>query len=145
MATYKSGEVTLQGSAEEVYNKLSNLDNLRDLLAKIPADRLPEEQKKQLESLEITPDSITFPGGPVGSLTLQMTEKIEPTLIRLDGVGTPVKLGLSMHITPECPTSSKGEVDIDIDLPAMLKPMVGGQIQKMADQFGQMLKAISFS
>ena len=145
MAIYKSGEVTLQASAEDVFNKLSNLENLSSLIASIPEDKIPADQKKALESLTITEDSISFPGGPVGSLTLKMTERKAPNLIKLEGVGSPVPLSMTMHISPEGAFSSKGQVDIDIQIPALLKPMVGGQIQKIADQFGDMLKSIPFA
>lgn len=145
MAIYKSPEVTLKGSATEVYDKLSNLENLKSLMDKIPVDQVPEDKRKAFEDLQITQDSISFPAGPVGALTLKMTEKVSPSLIRLDGEGSPVPLALIMHIEPEGTTASKGYVEIDIQIPALLKPMVGGQIQKMADQFSDMLKSISFT
>ena len=145
MAKYSSGEVRMNGSAETVFNKLSNLQNLRDLLDKVPADRVPEDKRAMFENLEITNDTIVIPGGPMGSLTLRVVERVVPSLIKLAGEGLPIALSLSMHIKPESDTSSKANVDIDMDIPAMLKPMIGGQIQKMASQFGDMLGAISFS
>ena len=145
MAKYTSGNINLNGSAEAVFNKLSNLQNLRDLLDKVPADKVPDNQRAMLENLEITSDSIVIPGGPMGALTLKMVEKIEPELIKLNGEGLPMALSLAMHIKPESETKSSANVEIEIDIPAMLKPLIGGQIQKMASQFGDMLGAISFS
>ena len=72
-------------------------------------------------------------------------EKTEPSLIKLAAGNSPVPLTLTLHISPETDASCSAKVDIDIDLPPMLKPMVGGHIQKMADQFGQVLKAIPFA
>ena len=145
MAIYNSEPVTLSSSAENVYAKLSNLENLRSLLEKVPADKIPEDKKAMFDSITITSDSITVPGGPVGSITFKVVEKVEPTLIKLDGQGSPVPLSLAIHITPDGPSSCYANVLVDIALPAMLKPMVGGHIQKMAEQFGQVLKAIPFS
>ncbi|MDE6444654.1 MAG: hypothetical protein K2K64_09600 [Muribaculaceae bacterium] len=145
MAKYQSSEETLQASAEAVFSKLSNLENLRSLLDRVPADKIPEDKKAMFDNITITPDSITVPGGPVGALTFRMTEKVEPTLIALSGEGSPVPLSLAMHITPESESSCKAKVEIDIEIPAMLKPMIGGHIQKMADQFGEVLKAIPFA
>ncbi|MDE6578239.1 MAG: hypothetical protein K2J82_06390 [Muribaculaceae bacterium] len=144
MATYKSQETPLQASAEAVFSKLSNLENLRSLLEKVPADKIPEDKKAMFDSISITPDSITVPGGPVGALTFRISEKIEPTLIALSGEGSPVPLSLAMHISPVSEAECKAQVVIDIEIPAMLKPMIGGHIQKMADQFGEVLKAIPF-
>lgn len=145
MAKYNSSEETLHASAEAVFSKLSNLENLRSLLDRVPADKIPEDKKAMFESITITPDSITVPGGPVGAMTFRVTEKVEPTLIALSGEGSPVPLSLAMHITPETESSCKAKVEIDIEIPAMLKPMIGGHIQKMADQFGEVLKAIPFA
>ncbi|MDE6771959.1 MAG: hypothetical protein K2J49_05095 [Muribaculaceae bacterium] len=145
MAIYSSDSVTLSSSAENVYSKFSNLENLRALLDKVPADSIPDDKRAMYESITITPDSITVPGGPVGALSFKVVEKREPSLIRLNGEGSPVPLTLSMNITPVNADSCTVKVDIDIALPAMLKPMVGGHIQKMADQFSQVLKAIPLS
>lgn len=147
MATYNSEEISLMAPAGAVYSKLSNLDNLRSLLEKVPADKIPADKLEMFNSISVTPDSVTVPGGPVGALTFRMKEKIEPTLIKLAGEGLPpgIALSLSLHITPEGESTSKAKVTIDISIPAMLKPMVSGPLQKMADQFGQVLRAIPFA
>lgn len=145
MATYQSPEVSLHAPAEAVFAKLSNLENLRSLLEKVPADQIPADKREMFDNITITADSITVPGGPVGSLTFRVKEKREPSLIRLEGEGSPVPLSLSLNISPDGADYSRAQAEIDIAIPAMLKPMVSGPIQKMADQFGQVLKAIPFS
>lgn len=147
MATYNSEEISLMAPAGAVYSKLSNLANLRSLLEKVPADKIPADKLEMFNSISVTPDSVTVPGGPVGALTFRMKEKVEPTLIKLAGEGLPpgIALSLSLHITPEGESTSKAKVTIDISIPAMLKPMVSGPLQKMADQFGQVLRAIPFA
>ena len=147
MATYNSEEISLMAPAGAVYSKLSNLDNLRSLLEKVPADKIPADKLEMFNSISVTPDSVTVPGGPVGALTFRMKEKVEPTLIKLAGEGLPpgIALSLSLHITPEGESTSKAKVTIDISIPAMLKPMVSGPLQKMADQVGQVLRAIPFA
>lgn len=145
MASYKSDKVTLNASADKVFGKLSNLEGLSDLLKRAPLDKISEEQRGMLEQVKVTPDTITFPGGPVGELTLGIAEKVDPTLIRLEGRGTPVPLGLSMHIAPLTPDTCEAYVDINVKIPMMLAPMIGGTVQKMADQFGGMLRQIPFN
>lgn len=140
MATYKSEIVSLAYPAERVYAKLSNLEGLGDLLKNVPTSSIPADQAAMLEQVTVTGDSISFPAGPVGSLTLKVVERVEPTLIALEGVGSPVPMSLSLHITPLTPDTCEAYVKIDIQIPAMLKPMVNGPLQKMADQFAQMLR-----
>lgn len=144
MAVYKSSEVTIAASAQVVFDKLSNLNNLKELITKIPQDQIPEDKRKAFEDITITEDSISFPAGPVGALTFKVTQKTSPTLIKLEGIGSPVPLNLALHLIEENENSSRGYVEIDIEIPALLKPMIGGQIQKMADQFAEMLRAIPF-
>ncbi len=145
MATYNSTEVSLHAPAQTVFAKLSNLENLRSLLDKVPADQIPADKRQMFDGITITPDSITVPGGPVGSLTFRVKEKIDPSLIKLEGEGAPVPMTLAMHISPDGEEYSRAKVEIDIAIPALLKPMVSGPIQQMADQFSQVLKAIPFS
>lgn len=145
MATYNSKEVTLQTSATNVFDKLSNLENLKSLLDKVPADRVPEDKRAMFENIKITPDTIEVPGGPMGSLTFRVVERKSPSLIKLQGEGIPMQMALALHVKPISDASSSAKVEIDINIPAMLKPMVGGQIQKIADQFGDVLGAIPFA
>lgn len=145
MTTYSSKEVILPASAEVVFEKLSNLQNLRSLLDKVPADKVPEDKRQMFENINITSDSIEVPGGPMGNLKFIVAEKTEPSYIKLIGEGMPIAMNLALNVKPVSDNSSSAKVDINIDIPALLKPMVGGQIQKMADQFGDVLGAISFS
>lgn len=144
MAIYSSDNITLNASAETVFDKLSNLENLQGMLEKVPADRIPEDKRQMFENIKITHDTIEVPGGPMGSLIFRVTERVAPSLVRLKGEGIPIEMALVLHVAPVSPQSSSAKVDIDINIPAMLKPMVGGQIQKIADQFGQVLGAIPF-
>ena len=145
MSIYSSDKITLNAPAEAVYDKLSNLENLQGLLDKVPAERVPEDKRQMFENIRITPDTIEVPGGPMGNLTFRVTERKAPSMIKLNGEGIPIEMALVLHVSPVSATTSEAHVDIDINLPAMLKPMVGGQIQKIANQFGEVLGAIPFA
>lgn len=144
MSSHKSEKVTLKASAEKVFSKLSNLEGLGELLKNVPLDQMPADQRGMLEQVKVTPDTISFPAGPVGELTLAVAEKEDPTLIRLEGRGTPVPVSLAMHISPLTPDLCEAYVEIDVKVPMMLAPMIGGTVQKMADQFANMLRQIPF-
>ena len=128
--------------AEKVYARLSNLEGLGEMLKNVPLEQVPADQRAMLEQVKVTPDTISFPGGPVGDITLRVAEKVEPTLISLEGLGTPVPMGLALNIIPLTPDTCETFVKIDVQIPKMLQPMVSGPLQKMADQFGQMLRQI---
>lgn len=145
MATYKSEEVALTRQAEEIWHKLSNLENLRGLIGRVPRESIPDDKREMLEKIEITPDTITVPGGPVGAVVLRMSEKEEPTLIKLKGEGTPVEMSVAMHIRPTGTESCEAQVVIDLAIPALLKPMVNGPLTQMAQQLGQVVRALQFA
>ncbi|MDE7159686.1 MAG: SRPBCC family protein [Muribaculaceae bacterium] len=144
MANYKSDNVTLAAPAERVFDKLSNLEGLKEMLARVPSEDIPEEHRTTFENLEITPDAITLPGGPVGALTLRMKRKERPGLIELAGEGTPVPMSLTLHIRPLPGDMSEARAEVDLAIPAMLAPMVSGPMKKMVGQFGEMLRAIPY-
>ena len=145
MSLYSSDKITLNAPATAVYDKLSNLENLQGMLDKVPADKIPEDKRQMFENIKITSDTIEVPGGPMGNLRFRVVERKAPSLIKLQGEGIPIEMALALHIEPINDASSSAKVDIDINLPAMLRPMIGGQIQKIANQFGDVLGAIPFA
>lgn len=144
MSIFKSTPVGIKASADAVYSKLSDLSNLKSLMSRIPESAIPADKKEMFDAVKITEDSIIFPAGPIGEVTLKMVEKVRPSLIKLEGVGTPVGMTLTLLIAGISTDTSEGCVEIDIAIPAMLKPMIGGTIQKMADQFAQVLGALNY-
>lgn len=144
MATFKSEEVTLHASADKAFARLSNLEGLGDLLKQADQAGVPDDQREMLDNIDITSETITIPGGPTGPITLRKTETIAPSLIRMEGEGTPVALSLALHLRPLTDDSCEANVEIDIAIPPMLRPMIAGPLQKMTDQFSQVLRAIPF-
>lgn len=145
MATYRSEDVTLLAPANVVFGKLDNLEGLGEMIKNAPADQIPDDKRQMLEGISINADTISFPAGPMGSLTLRKTKSIEPTLIRLEGEGTPVPMSLSLNILPMGEESCTANVEVDLQIPAMLKPMVNGPMQKMTTEFANMLRAVPFA
>ena len=145
MTTIKSEKTLIQAPAERVYERLSNLENLKPLLERVPREQVPEDKREIFDKLSVTADSITIPGGPVGELTLRVTDRMPYSLIRLTGENTPVPLSLSMEIEEKGPQQCEAVVVAALDIPIMLKPMVSGPLRKIVDQFAQVLGAINFN
>lgn len=144
MPIYKSSGRLVNAPAVAVFNKLSNLEGLKSIIANIPDSAVPEDKRELLNGVKVSADSISFPAGPVGEITLQVIERLSPTLIRLQGVGTPVPLTMSLEIAPLSDASCEAAVAIDIAIPKMMAPMIGGTIQKMADQFADVLERLNY-
>lgn len=144
MATYKSDEVTLKASAQSVFDRLGNFESLKSLLAQVPEDQIPADKKEMFDNIKLTEDAIEFPGGPVGAIRLRVSDKVPPVKIALKGEGTPVPLSIQLDITPIDNDSCRAQTKIDIEIPAMLRPMISGPMQKMTEQFASVLRSIPF-
>lgn len=144
MTTIKSEKTIVHAPAEKVFDKLSNLDNLKPLLDKLPKEQIPEDKRAMFEQMNITADSITIPAGPA-NITLRITDRLPYSLIQLSGEGSPVPLGMQLEIEKKGENECEVQVIVNIEIPAMLKPMVAGPLKKVADQFAQVLGALPFN
>lgn len=144
MTTIKSEKAIVSAPAERVFDKLSNLDNLKPLLEMVPADQIPADKREMFDNLKITPDTISIPAGPVGEIKLRITDRLPYSLIQLSGEGSPVPMGMQLEIESRGEDSCEVQVAINLEIPAMLKPMVSGPLKKIADQFVNVLAAVPF-
>ena len=142
MAEYSSNDVSLKGKDTDVFNKLSDPSALKSFLNNVPLEQIPEDKRAVLDKIRLSDDRVVISGGPAGDMTLKVSGKKEPSYVRYDGIGLPVKLALVFKISPVDNMSSRCSVTIDADIPAMLRPMIGGTLQKAADQFAMMLASI---
>lgn len=144
MTTVKSDRIQIAAPAERVYEKLTNLENLRPLLENVPRENIPEDKRELFDNLKITSDSITIPAGPVGEITLRMADCMPYSLIQLVGESAPVPMMMTLEIDEKDAEACEVQVGISLDIPVMLKPMVSGPLRKIVDQFAKVLGAINF-
>lgn len=144
MSEYKSDVVRLNASRQRVYDRLSNPENLRDFLDKIPADKVPADKLEQLRNVEVTADSITIPGGPVGSVCMVVDERREPELVRLRAEGLPISVTMELRLAEAGADQADAVVAINADLPPMLRPMVSGPLKQVVAQFATVLGSMPF-
>ena len=134
MATYKSKQVTISHPIEEVYEKISIIGAYQQKL-----DSLPAEVKDKLGDVRFEPDAIVITAAPVGEIRFAVKERIKPSSVKLSAEQSPVPLTLSVNLTPDSDSSTSAVSQIDVEIPAMLKPMVGGKMQEAADKFGELI------
>ena len=145
MTTIKSEKTLIAAPAEKVFDKLSNLENLKPLLDKVPVEQIPEDKRELFNRVQVTEDCISIPGGPVGDIRLRMSDRLPNSLIQLAGEGTPVPMLMRLEIEPRGEEECEVQVSVALDIPVMLKPMVSGPLKKVVDQFAQVLGAIPFN
>lgn len=143
MAEYKSKLIDLPQSANEIYDKLTDLRKLDKIIKDIPADQIPDDKRALINGIYVKTDSITIPGGPTGDITLVKGECVEPSKVIYNAQGTPVPVSITADIFATGADSCQVEVVASLIIPAMLKPMVNGPMQKMIDQVAMTLTQLA--
>lgn len=138
MATYKSTPQTVNRSQEELFDRFSDLSHLQQAL-----DTLTPEQRAQVGDVEFTADTIKIVTPQVGAIEFNVQKRERPSLIVFGTASSPVPLTMTMDIKAVSDTASEVETLINVDIPAMLRPLIGPQLQKAADKFGELIAGLS--
>ena len=138
MSTYSSKPVTGPVAAATLADKFSDFTALQEKI-----DALSDEQRAAVGDVSFTPDTIVLNTPQIGKVTLEAVERTPERLV-LKAQGTPVPLFLKVNLTPaDAGDSTEVVGSIDVDLPIMLKPMVGPMLQKFADKFGSLFASFA--
>lgn len=138
MATYTSKPQTVERSAEELFARFSDLSHLQSAL-----DTLTDEQRAQVGEVQFTADSISIVTPQVGEIAFQVIDRIAPSKVVFGTKSSPVPLTMEVGIKPLSETSAEVQTVINVEIPAMLRPLIGPQLQKAADKFGELMAGLS--
>lgn len=133
MAKYSGKPVTVNQAATEIYDKISNLSAFQQRI-----DELPAEAREKLGDVRFTDDKLIINAPAVGEITFVVAERVAPTLLRLSAENSPVPFNIVMNFKPLGETSTEVATDLDVEIPAMLRPLVGSKMQQAADKFSEM-------
>ena len=132
MSTYTGKSVTVPAPAATIADKFADMGKMSALLDKMPAD-----QRQKIGDIRFTDSTMTMVNPTVGEIVFKITERSE------NGVNmmctSPMKMELSFKLEPEGADKTRVTPSLDIDLPMMLRPLLGPQLQKAADQMGGMM------
>lgn len=131
MTTFESSIRQIPFPQQNVYDKLSDLNNLQKLKERyaLMKDSMPEEARKQAEKiqdLEFDQDSLSVNVPPVGSIKLRVVNREEPKCIKFETEQSPIPFNFWIQILPVTDTTSKMKLTIKADV----NPFVGGMVKK---------------
>lgn len=158
MTKYESQVYTVRATQAHAYERMSNLKNfeaLKELLGQPGivermVENLPPEQKdkispekiqqirEQLENVVFSEDAVSFES-KMGLMTLAITDRQEPKLVKLQGVGTPVDVSLWVQFLPQGVYESKMKVTIGVELNFFIRKMVEKHVKQAPDGIAQFL------
>ena len=134
MASYRSKAAVINKPVDEVYERISNIGAYQQKL-----DSLPAEVREKIGDVRFEDDAIVITAAPVGEIRFAVKERVSPSRVTLAAEQSPVPLNLTVNLEPESERSTKATSVIDVEIPAMLKPMIGGKMQEAADKFGELI------
>lgn len=137
MATFTGKPVIVDKPAAQVAEKFSDLSRMQEIM-----DRMPDEQRKQIGDVILTKDRITITTQQVGEINFTVTERTDNRVV-FTAQGAPVPLSLVINLKELSSESTELTTSMEVEIPAFLKPMIGGAMQKAVDQFGQLMQKLA--
>ncbi len=135
MTTYSSKPIEIPTSASDAYEKLTNLSAFQERIAS-----LPDDIRAKVGDISFTEDTISFNGTPMGALVLKLSESIPDKRVAFTAQGAPVQIVMSIELENKGADKAEAISSIDVEVPAMLKPMIGPKLKEAAEKMGEMIK-----
>ena len=141
MKRIESGIKHIPYTQEAVYNKVSDLSNLKYL-----ADRIPEDQRRgiNLENLECTPDKVTTTVSPIGQIEFGVVAREPYKCVKMETLRSPIKLTLWIQIVSTGDSSCKIKLTADADLNIFMAKMVEKPLTEAIEKLADMLSALPY-
>lgn len=142
METYKSDKVVIDHNIELIYSKLSNPSMFKEKLEN-NMDRLPDEAREHLDKVKFEDDGISI-DSPMGAVKLSVRESVEPNMVKYVAESSPVPFGLTINLEAIDEEHTNAIAEINIELPFMLRAMVGGQLKEGAQKMGEVIAKLPY-
>lgn len=137
MAEFVSEVKTIPHADREVYNVLSDLNNLE--LAK---DRIPQDKVKDFT---FDSDSCTVSVDPVGKIRFVVVEREPNKTIKFEAEQLPFGVTMWIQLKSSDSSETKMKLTIKADLNPFLKPMVSKPLQAGLDKVAEILAALPYN
>lgn len=150
MSTFESSIRQIPYPQQNVYDKLSDLSNLKTLKERyeLMKDNMPEEARKQAEAikdLQFDQDSLTVNVPPVGTIRLKVVDREEPKCIKFETEQSPVPFNFWIQLLPVTTTSCKIKLTIKADLNPFIKQMVKKPLSEGIEKIADVLQMIQYN
>ena len=124
-------------SQEQVYGKLSDLNNLEAVKDRIPTDKV--------QDLRFDADTVSFSVSPVGRLSLRIVNREAPKCIKFEAVNSPLPFNLWIQLLPVTENECKMKLTIKAEINMFLKGMVSKPMQDGLEKLADMLSIIPYN
>lgn len=137
MSKFSSKPTVVNYSVEDLDARFADFSAMQQKL-----DALPDDRKAQIGEVKFTPDSIVIVTPQVGAITLRATER-RSGFVKLQAESSPVPMNINIAYKPAGEGASEIVGEMEVELPMMLRPLVGPALQKAVDQFGGIFASLA--
>lgn len=137
MATYKSKPTVVDVPADVIASKFDDLSVMSDRL-----DNIPAAERERMGDLKFERDAIIIRNPQVGEMRFAVVERSPERIVFQANGMLPLKLTVNLSPVGDGASTEVTTV-IDIEIPAMLRPLIGSKLQQVADTFGDMIGKIA--
>lgn len=134
MAKYTGKPHRVALPANDIFDRLSNLAELKTRM-----ESMPDDLKAKMGTVNF-PDENTmaFTAPGVGEMKFRIVERNRPSSVRFLADTGVVPINVTVNLTEAGADATDISASIEADIPAMLRPLIGGKMQEAADKFGEM-------
>ena len=130
MTTFTGPEVVVENlNAEQLFNKLSDLNNLKEIMP------------SSIENFQSDENSCSFKMKGMPELNLELSEKTPFSKILLSASGSPVSFSLDCFIT-DCKEKCQARLEVNAELNMMMKMMVEKPINNFLSVLSDKMRAL---
>lgn len=137
MATYTSKPAVVGRPADAIAANFADFRALEERLGQMPA-----EERQKVGDVKFEQDAIVITTPQVGAITLRAVERT-PRKVVMKAENSPVPMSITVDIEPIDADSCEVTGKMDVEIPAMLRPLVGPALQKAVDQFGNLFASLA--
>jgi len=136
MTTFESEVKKIEANESEVFNMLSDLNNIERI-----KDRIPEDQ---IKDLQFDADSCRLSIDPVGQIGLRIVEREPFRTIKFAAEQSPVDFNLWIQLKQADENDTRIKVTMKADLNPMIKMMVSKPIKNFVDKMAEILSQLPY-
>jgi len=135
MTEYTSDIQQIPFSAERVYSKLSDLNNLESVKSLLEG---------KVRDFTFDADSCQFKVDPIGTVGIQIVEREPFKTIKLKSVKSPIEFSGWIQLQEIAPEDTRLKLTFRADIPMFLKAMISGKLEKGIKSIAEMLAKLPY-
>lgn len=136
MVTFESSVKKADYNDSEIFNVLSDLNNIEKI-----KDRIPEDK---IKNLEFDTDSCRFTVDPVGQVGLRIIEREPSKTIKFGAEQSPVAFNLWIQLKQVDENDTRIKVTVKADLNPMIKMVVSKPMETFVNKLAEILSQLPY-